>query len=248
MTPAYIFFSAVYLVAALVLIALIAREAVSRLRAGPVRFRLGIASSFTYRGRRQMGKARQVVIVCAFIAYLAAVVLEIIFPPRDPKRFYGSGWIGLLFMSAVLYRTDAIRWLVFAWGLIILLTGAALLRAGLWIRQFADISVQWPRALMLVYSVIFFVIGAALLQESILGTIVRKHGIQMFCATVPWSRVVVKDWQAREGESALHLSILSPEGFFAMTLRPRGEIIVPVSASERPALEAFLAEHTATAG
>ena len=85
---------------------------------------------------------------------------------------------------------------------------------------------------MLVYSVILFVIGAALLQESILGTIVREHGIQMFCATVPWSRVVVKDWHECEGGFAVHLSILSPEGFFAMSLRPGGEIVVPVPATD----------------
>ncbi len=247
MTPTHMFFSALFSVAALVLIALTAREAVSRLRAGPVRFRLGIASIQTPR-RRQMGKARKVLLVCAFIAYLAGVVYEIIFPPRDRKHFYGQEVFGMLLVMAVLYRADAKRWLVFAWGVASLVTGAALLRAGLWILQFADITVQWARVLMLVYSVILFVIGAALLQESILGTIVREHGIQMFCATVPWSRVVVKDWHECEGGFALHLSVLSPEGFFAMSLRPGGEIVVPVPATERPALEVFLARHTANAG
>jgi hypothetical protein len=69
----------------------------------------------------------------------------------------------------------------------------------------------------------------------------------MFWTTLPWSRIIVKDWQAREGGFALHLSILSP-GLFGMRVGRDSEIIVPLTASERPALEAFLAEHTVASG
>jgi hypothetical protein len=105
---------------------------------------------------------------------------------------------------------------------------------------------------MIVYSMILFGMGAATLQESVTGTRVRERGIEcpgpMFWTTQPWSRIIVEDWQAREGGFALHLTIRSPQGFFSSVFTPGGEIIVPVAASERAALGAFLAGHTATPG
>jgi hypothetical protein len=166
----------------------------------------------------------------------------------------GSVFCFLFFWSRIcnqpwLSRRDANRWLVLASGSFTVAMGAMLLANGLRVIQLGDHSANGLlRALMLVYSVIFFVLGAGAIQECISGTRVRERGIEMFSWTRPWSRVVVKDWQAREGGFALHLSILSPQGFLAMPLMLGAEIIVPVPASERPALEVFLAGHTATAG
>jgi hypothetical protein len=169
----------------------------------------------------------------------------------------GSPWsIFFLFISVwssisnqpLLSRRDANRWLVLASGLFTLVIGAMLLVRGLLVIQPGDHSEYGlPRALLLIYSVISFVIGAAVIQECFSSTRVRERGIEMFSQTRPWSRVVVKDWQAREGGFALHLSILRPQGFFAMPLSLGSEIIVPVPASERRALEVFLAGHTVTA-
>jgi len=145
-----------------------------------------------------------------------------------------------------LSRRDAKRWLVLASGLLALVIGAVVLAVGLRAVQAGDRSAyHLTGALMLVCSVILFVVGAALIQDSTLGTRVRERGIEMFCTTQPWSRIVVKGWHAREGGFALHLAIISPR-LFGMPLEDESEIVIPVSASERPALEVFLTGHAAT--
>jgi hypothetical protein len=63
---------------------------------------------------------------------------------------------------------------------------------------------------MIVYSMILVVMGAATLQDTVTGTRVRERCIEclgpMFWSAQPWSRIIVKDWQAREGGFALHRS------------------------------------------
>ncbi len=104
-----------------------------------------------------------------------------------------------------------------------------------------------PGALLFVCTIILFAIGAAVCEESILGTRVREGGIQMLCTTTPWSRIVVKHWNEREGGFALHLAVLGPR-LFGMGVEAENEVIIPVSASERPELEAFLGTHVVTDG
>jgi hypothetical protein len=239
--------NAVFSLIDLVLITWVAREAVSRLRAGPVRFRLEIAS-MPDRGR---GKRTTVAFLFLLSLALYLAVMEIISPSllESPRNLIPWLWVMLFLNSSVLPRRDEKRWLVFASGLIGLVAGAVLLAAGLRILRFADLSVHlWTRSLMIVFSVILFAWGAAVLQESLSGTRVRERAIEVLGTTWLWSRIVVKDWQAREGGFALQLSILSPQGFFDMPIMAGKEVIVPVPASERPALEAFLAGHTATTG
>jgi hypothetical protein len=93
----------------------------------------------------------------------------------------------------------------------------------------------------------FFVTGVAAIQEYIWGTQVRERAVEIFGRVLPWSRVVVKEWHPSEGRFDLFLSITSRR-IFATPLARDTEIIVPVAASERPPLEAFLAARTATAG
>jgi hypothetical protein len=240
--PDYIFYSAVFSVAALVLIALMARETVSRLRAGPVRFRLAMAS------QANVLRGIDALALLAVLVGPQAVYLQI------TKKKNLEGTLPLTLMLFVFVRMfslssplrDAKRWLVLASGLLSLVTGAVALSVGLRALQAGTSWAQpWPGPFMLVLSVFLFVIGVAAIQEYVSGTRVRERGIEMFRTTRPWSRIAVKDWQAREGGFDLHLTVLTSR-LFGMRWGPDRE--VPVPASERPALEAFLAEHTATAG
>ena len=149
-------------------------------------------------------------------------------------------------LSFRLARRDAKWWLVLASGLFSLATGAVILAVELRALQEAGDSsaYQSPEALLLVGSALFFVIGAAVIQDSILGTRVRERGIEMFCTSQPWSRIVVKDWHTRDGAFALRLTLLPPR-LFGVRLELENEIIIPVSAVQRPALEDFLCAHAA---
>jgi hypothetical protein len=247
MTPRDMLYSAFFSLLALPLIAFIAREAVSGLRAGPVRFRLGIAS-WPQRGPRIARKAANVGFPVAVISALLVVVSETIFTPLEPLLVPILLLCGRpSIMSGSLPQRDEKRWLVFASGLLLLVAGALLLLAGLRMLHFADISVRvWPRALQIVYSFILFVLGAVAIQESMSGTRVRERGIEMLGTTQPWPRIVVNDWHPRGGDFDLSLTVLSPR-LFGMRVTPDSEAIVPVPASERPALEIFLAGHIATA-
>jgi hypothetical protein len=244
-----IIFNVIFSLLALLLIVWLAQAAVSRLGAGPIRFRPGIAS----RPDRGQGKAMKVCFIWTLLCFVLVVVVEILFPPPEPLLapiLFLCGWV--FYLSDSLPQRDEKRWLVFASGLLLLVAGAVLLAGGLRIIRFADTSVhEWPRALMIVYSMILFGMGAARLQESVTGTRVRDRGIEclgpMFWTTHPWSRINVKEWQAREGRSDLVLTIRSSR-LFGMRCSGDTEVIVPVPASERPTLEVFLAGHTATAG
>ena len=66
----------------------------------------------------------------------------------------------------------------------------------------------------------------------------------MFCTSQPWSRIVVKDWHARDGAVALHVTLLPPR-LFGVPLEVEIAITIPVSAAQRPALEDFLVAHAA---
>jgi len=125
---------------------------------------------------------------------------------------------------------------VLASGLLALVMGAVALAFGLWALQAEP---------FILVALVGFVRGATALQEYMLGTRVRERGIEILGSFLAWSRGVVKDWFPREGGFDVALTIRSPR-LFGMRVTADGE--VPVPASERPALEVFLAEHAATAG
>jgi hypothetical protein len=254
MAPRDIVYSVTLSLVALGWIALLALAAVLRLRAGPILFRLGIASRvlLTDRGQGRATRALQwisFVFMCMFSLFLIVlgVVGQIIVGRLEPLLTpFLAPCFCVFFLSSLLQQRNRTRRLVFASGLLLLLVGAALLAGGLQIIKFADVSVHpWDRALLIVYSMICCGMAAAMLQESVTGTRVRERGIEcgspMFWTTQPWSRIIVKDWQTREGGFMLHLTIRAPR-LFGMRAVPDSQIFVPVPASARPELEAFLAE------
>ena len=231
-------------------IAPIMREVVFRLKAGPVRFRLALASQ----SNRSQASASSLAVMAFFFFGLLSIPNVPAF--ADSRQFamivwwllMPILWFWLCTASLLTLRRDAKSWLALASGLLSLAYGALILVIGFRALQSADHSAyRFPGLFMVLDSVILFVIGAAALQEYVTGTGVREGGITMFWITRPWSRIVVKDWLARQGGFDLVLTIRSPQ-VFGMQLTRDGEAIVPVSARERPALEAFLTEHTAAAG
>lgn len=221
-----------------------AREAVFRLKAGPIRFRFPLASMAN--PPRRVTRSTVLLVFCVLLN-LTGVALRM-YPPVSATTILFL-WVVVNNLQSSHPRRDARRWLVVASGLLGLLLGTMVLADGLRVVPAgADpLFSGWPRGLMLVFSVICFVTGAATIQECLSGTLVRERGLEIFGATHTWPRIVVKDWQECDGGFALRVSILSAR-LFGMPYRPDVERIVPVPAPERPALADFLAGHAATAG
>ena len=251
---------AVFSLLLLVSLALFVRELITRLIAGPVRFRLAMASAAApwaggatslldpLRGLRLRGVAAYGWVRMSLLLAWFSVVLSM---TSREQLLVGSRLMLIIGLFACtlpfrLARRDAKRWLVLASALFSLATGAAILAVEL--RALYDAGGSWayqsPEALLLVSSGLVFLIGAALIQDSILGTRVRERGIELFCTSQPWSRIVVKNWHAHNGAFALRLTLLPPR-LLGVQLELEKEILIPVSAAERPALEAFLGAHAA---
>ena len=97
-------------------------------------------------------------------------------------------------------------------GLLSLAYGAVVLVVGFRALQTTDHSAyKVPGLFMLVVSVILFLIGATALREYSSGTRMRERGIEIFGVSLPWSRILVKDWYPRGGGFDLALTIPSPQ-------------------------------------
>ena len=248
---------ALFSVLALVSIALFVQEAVLRLQAGPVRFRLALASCVVRQRVAMFGwNRRQSAAVYGWVRmfFVLGILGTALTVRTRAQLFTGSCAMLLiaLFLCMVPFlfsRRDAKRWLVLALALLSLVIGAAVVAVRL-LALDAEVSSPYdfsPGAVLFVCTTFLFAISAAVCEECVLGTRVREGGIQMLCTTTPWSRIVVKHWNAREGGFALHLTVLGPR-LFGMGLEAESEVIIPVSASERPELEVFLTAQAATAG
>jgi hypothetical protein len=131
MPPSPIIFNAFYSLLALLSIALIAREGVSRLGAGPVRFRLGIASRADSRQVSAAHSSGWILTVCGFL-FLFPIFRVF---PDSWQHFmpwlWPVLWLCVCTLSLGSPRRDAKSWLVLAAGLLSLVNGAALLAVGL---------------------------------------------------------------------------------------------------------------------
>jgi hypothetical protein len=227
---------------ALIFVAWIARQAVAKARAGPVRFRLPLAS--LAKPSKQATPIAYIVIIASLVLLAAMIGSQ----ANSTSRLIPVWllWNGVSTVSQNL-RRDVTRWPVLLTALLGLNLGVVALPMELWSLQAGkNPAPVLPGPLMLVFSVIFFVMGAAALHEYIAGTRVRERGIELFGITQAWSRIVVHDWCAHEGGFDLLLTILSPR-LFGIPYGRDAEIIVPVPAADHPALEDFLVEHAATA-
>ncbi len=245
--------NAVFALVALVSVALFLREVVIRVTAGPVRFRLGSASPATpWAGRAtslldpMRGLRLRSLAAYGWVRmFLLLAMLSIPFSITSRLQLIEGSRLMLLIalaqcaLSFRLARRDIYWWPVLASGLFSLATGAVVLAVEFRALQAGGPLVYLPReAFLLVGSAAFVLIGAAVIQDSIRGTKVRERGIAMFCTTQPWSRIVVKGWYACEDAFLLHLTLLPPR-LLGVQLEIDNEIVVPVSASQRPRWKTF---------
>jgi WD40 repeat protein len=238
---------------------------VARRKAGSVRFRLGVAS--TADPKIPMTTYMQAYVNAALMscAALFPLMLHIRIggPPYLPwvllgivnallfdvgvsaglSDRWGGRWLPRIVYSLVFYipRLGAKRWPVIAAGLIYLASGVVLLAISSGIIPAETRVIFFPWTVELAFGFVFVAVGAWQILLAIWGTRVRESGIdiEMFASTYPWSQIVVKEWQAREGGYALHLILPAPHGGTI-------EVIIPVPASERAALEDFLTKQIAT--
>jgi hypothetical protein len=227
---------------ALVIAAGIVREAISRARAGSIWFRLPLAS-LAKRGKYTTAPAYFLIVVSLGLLTLVAIT------DRTANALVIPIWLLWSSVSDVSLNTrrDAKRWLVLTTGLLGLVLAAVALASGLQeLRAGGHSPPILYGPLLLAFSVLFFVMGAAALHEYVSGTRVRERGIEAFCRIQPWSRIVVKDWRASPSGFDLYMTILSPR-FFGTPYGRASEVIIPIPAALRPALEDFLAGHTTAA-
>jgi hypothetical protein len=249
-------FDALVLVLALVSIAFFVQEAVFRLQAGPVRFRLPLASRVLrlrvtmFGWNRRQGAAVYGWVRMFFILGILGTALTV---RTRVELFTGTRLMLLVALLVCMVpfafpRRDATRWLILGLGLFSLVIGAVILAVRLLGLGAGDSSPYHfpPGGLLLVCTAALFAIGVAVCEECILGTRVREGGIQMLCTITPWSRIVVKHWDASKGELVLHLAVLGPR-LFGMGVESESEVIIPISVAERPELEVFLSAHATMA-
>ncbi len=229
-----------------------ARDEIRRLAAGPIRFRLPLASL-----ARPWRRGKGFTLTGAGFGLLALVLIASLRAQSpgglaDPVFFV---LVAILLPAALLYGTSRgseprreetpVR--VLASGWLTLAIGAVALASGVLALRTSANPADHPAGPLVFIAVIAFLTGVAVLREYRIGTLVRVGGIEIFGGFVPWSRVVVEDWSPREGGFDLTLLIHSPRRLLGMQVMPDSELIVPVPAAERQAIEAFLAEHATAA-
>lgn len=229
--------------ATLFMMAGIVRETRARLKAGPVRFRLPLAS---------VGKPRQTPVASRIVLVICALI---ILPLAVKSGMDSIGWVLPILYLWILVnnqqmavpRRDARRWLVLTSGLLGLATGASIASFGVRGLLTGHDLIGMPAWFFFFWSMTALVPGALAILELVSGTRVREGGVEMFGRTLPWSGVAVKGWREGEGGTMLCLTVPYPRPFGVPSGRD-GEIVVPIPASDRPALEAFLTAHTRAAG
>jgi hypothetical protein len=219
----------------------IAREAYARLKAGPVRFRLPLASLDKPRSGANLSST-----MCLIVALL---LLPMMFR-TEPSAWFTPLlflWIAVNILQSNIPRRDSRRWLVLASGLIGLLTGTMWIAAGYRQLSSGESLYGMPAWFLFLCSFALFAASVPQLLELVSGTRVREGGIEMLGTTRPWSQVVVRGWHERDDGFALRVSIVPSQPVPTLTGGDT-DMIVPVPASERPALEEFLRWHVAIVG
>ncbi len=215
-------------------------EVLARRKAGPIHFRLPLASMAKPPRRTRTGC--MILFVLGMFLVITAAFLS--GNPRDLVVPIFFLWVLVTNLQTVHPRRHTIRWLVLASGLLGLVLAAILLASGLGVFQASLFRTQW---FTLIFSALLLAVGGVTIWQGLSGTLVRERGLEIMGATHPWSLIVIKDWQECDGGFALRLTLVSPR-LFGMPYGRDVEMIIPIPAAERPALEAFLAGRAATAG
>jgi hypothetical protein len=215
-------------------------EVLARRKAGPIRFRLPLASMAK---PPRMPTWSKILLVLAMLMMLPAALIS--GTPTDLVTLTFFLWTLLYNLQFLHHRRQTIRWLVLGSGLISLVVAALLLASGLGVFQGSLFRMPWW--FMLIFLALLLAGGAVTIWEGLSGTLVREHGLEIFGAIHPWPRIVVKDWQECDDGFALRLTVLGPR-MFGMLSRRDTEMTIPVPAQGRPALQDFLGGRAATTG
>ena len=197
--PAYAFWTvfAFCSLFALVYVAWIAWEAVPRLKAGPVRFRLPLAS-LAKPTKPQLGLT-----AAAFGFALVPILLWLMVKARSPNDSLYLAFFSILLLwvvASILFgttyrwfnpRRDTKPWRVLAAGLLALVIGTVALAFGLRALQTSENPAGHPAGPFILVALFGFVRGATAIQEYMLGHAgarARDRGIRVFPAVVAGRR------------------------------------------------------------
>jgi hypothetical protein len=229
-------------------------ELVPRISAGPIGFRLPLASL----AKRSKPEQRVSAAASGFALIPMLLLLVSGRRPMADSAFLSLWLILILWVVVLVLGGSSFRWnnprrdakpeRVLCAGLLTLGIMVVALAAAIWALQVSENRVHHPAAPFLLIALLALVTSAATLREYFSGTLLRERGIEILGTFVPWSRVVVKDWLSSADGYNLTLTVCSPKRF-GMRLLPDGEVFVPVPASEHPALLIdFLEKHTTAPG
>jgi hypothetical protein len=217
-----------------------------RASAGPVRFRLPLASAD--RVWRMTTQPWIFLIISVF------AVLESAQGGGLPLALIAGMLLGTVFVNNRWYSTrpDKERWAGWVAAGGALAGGAMLLALGVWTLTtgFAPLKSTFLKNDGLLYVIlmgaVFGLWGGYRVVELFRGTVLRERGVELFGLTHPWKRVSVEGWSPDEGGGfLLRLKILSPK-LFALKVYADSAAVVPVAAADRPDVESFLARCGAT--
>lgn len=209
-------------------------EAVRRRRAGPVRFRLPVAS--LAKPRRRRGGVFLIVYSLFLLGFawitwdLSTLVLPLVFV-----------WVGVHNVQTFEPRRDRRRGLLLGTAILSLLSGAAAFAFVLRIVLFGQPVGSFSPLFLGCFTSLGLLGAYEMIREFRSGTQMRGGGIEMFGRTRPWSRIVVAGWQDGEGESLVRLQTVPERASFLKLDHERaGEFIVPVPSELRAEVETFL--------
>ena len=150
----------------------VAWEVRARRKAGPIRFRLPLAS---------MAKPPRIPAWCKILVVLGMLMVIsaalIGGTPTDLVTLTFCLWIVAGNLQAVHPRRQTIRWLVLAAGLLVLANAAMCLAIGLGV--FHGSLFRMPPWVMLILSPALLAGGAVTIWEGLSGTVVSEHGLEI---------------------------------------------------------------------
>ncbi len=225
-------------------------DLLQRARAGPVRFRLPLASmagAKADRAWRMTTRSWISLISCVLVVVglsLGGDLPGALLLGMNMGAFFANG-------SRYVTRRDRSRWAgwvaagwALAGGAVSLAFGVLTLTTG-FATQKSILKSSGPGTLIVLGAVVGGW-GVYQVVEMLRGTVLRERGVELFGVTRPWKRVAVEGWSPDEGGGfLLGLKLLSPR-LFAHKVRGDMAVVVPVAAADRPDVESFLTGRGAT--
>jgi len=214
-------------------------------RAGPVRFRLPLASMSGAKAAWRMTSRSWILLIAGVL-----VCVSMGLGGDLPGALFIGVTIGTIFVGLPMNHTrrDRLRWAGWVAAGVALAGAAVLMTLGCWtlITGFASPkSPLWKtfdRLTLILLGAFYGVSGVYQVADILRGTLLRERVVELFGQTRLWQQVTVEGWSPDEdGGFLLRLKLLSPQ-LFGLKLAADSDTVVPVAAAVRPEVESFLAE------